>query len=104
MRLNLAPLVKQLPEAARAARLMVGGVQHPKDQNQDLHLLWLCSTAGHAAVNTHDNACAILWALDKWPYHLKRGFKETGKQSHTHCNAHPGQSPWLVVGMVSGVK
>jgi hypothetical protein len=63
VRLNLAALVKQTPKSARHLhgqfapegwQVLFGGQQ----------LLWLCNTAGPAAVNTQNNTCAILEILD----------------------------------------
>jgi hypothetical protein len=94
VRLNLAPLVKQLPESARAGAAACGSGGAGEQQ-----LLWLCSTAGHAAMNIHDNACAILKVLDNWPVRMSHDCKAEGEQRlHTHGFARCLLYGWLAQG------
>jgi hypothetical protein len=84
VRLNLAPLVKQLPSTVRWGPWSVV-------ETAGCQLLWLCSTAGHAAVNTHDNACAVLWTLSNWPDRamelnaMTDACRGQGEQRQAHC-------------------
>jgi hypothetical protein len=65
VRLNLAPLVKQLAYLA-GGRCSTWRLE-PQPHVEAWQLLWLCSTAGPAAVNAYENACAILQALCRLP-------------------------------------
>jgi hypothetical protein len=82
VRLNLAPLVKQLPKPAQAC-LYLDRVEAL--HNAWLQLQWMCSTAGPASVNTDSNTCAILWSLHNM--HVDKAERTAGVQQQPHCPA-----------------